>query len=64
MSDKQDAKIADYKQRIRKYLQDPKSSDDVWGYVLDSLMDVSATMGLDLLDKQIYTEEERKEFMS
>ncbi len=50
----------EYKKRIRNYLQSSQATDKVWDYVLDSLLDVAATMGLDLLDKQILSEEELK----
>ena len=48
----------EYKRKIRSYLQSPESTDEIWDYVLDSLLDVSATMGLDLRDKQIFSPEE------
>lgn len=50
----------EYKRRIRNYLQSPQSTDVAWDYVLDSLLDVAATMGLDLLDEQILSKEELK----
>lgn len=51
----------EYRARIRNYLQSPQSTDEVWEYVLDSLMDIVATMGLDLLDEQILSETELAE---
>lgn len=48
----------EYKKRIRNYLQSPKSTDEVWDYVLEALLDVAATMGLDFLDEQILSEQE------
>lgn len=51
----------EYKKRIRDYLQSPKSTDEVWDYVLASLLDVAATMGLDFLDEQILSKQELKE---
>lgn len=51
----------EYKRRIKNYLRSPQATDIVWDYVLDSLLDVAATMGLDLLDKQILSEKEISE---
>ena len=48
----------EYKRRIRGYLQSSQSTNEVWDYVLDSLVDVAATMGLDRLNEQILSEEE------
>lgn len=48
----------EYKKRIRAYLQSTKSTDEVWNYVLEALLDVAATMGLDFLDEQILSQEE------
>lgn len=47
-----------YKKKIRDYLQSAESTDEIWDYVLESLIDISATMGLDSLDEKIMTEEE------
>lgn len=51
----------EYKKRIRNYLQSPESTDKVWEYVLESLLDVAATMGLDFLDEQILSEQELRD---
>lgn len=48
----------EYKKRIRTYLQSPEASDEVWEYVLLALLDVAATQGLLLLDKEILSREE------
>lgn len=48
----------EYKSKIKKYLQSPQAKDEVWEYVLNSLMDIAATQGLDFLDEQILSESE------
>ncbi len=45
----------EYKKRIRAYLQSQRPTEEMWEYILESLMHVAETMGLDSVDAAIMT---------